>query len=95
MPDCKTCKENREVVSRHTHESDMDRMERINKRLFWALMISILLFAASWVGFIWYESQWEDATEITSYEVEQEADESGRNFFAGGDYYGSAEGQGN
>lgn len=59
MPDCNTCRESREVISRHTHESDMDRMERVNKRLFWALMISLVLFVASWAGFIWYESQWE------------------------------------
>ena len=91
--DCKSCKESREVISRYLHESDMDRMERINKRLFWGLMVAIFLFVVSWIGFIWYESQWEVVSESTTYEVQQEAEGNGSNRFVGGDYYGEADSQ--
>lgn len=88
MPDCKACKENREIISRHAHEADMDRMERVNKRVFWAWIITLVLFAASWAGFIWYESQWEVVE--THQEVVQEANGDGTNNFVGGNYYGEA-----
>lgn len=92
--DCKACKESREIISRQSHEADMDRMERVNKRIFWAWIVTIVLFLGSWAGFIWYESQWEVVEETTTYEVEQSTDHNGSNYFAGGDYYGSAEGSG-
>ena len=78
--DCKSCKEARETISRQAHESDMDRMERINKRQFWAWMITIFLFLASWAGFIWYESQWE----VVETQITQE-NESGYNNYIGND----------
>lgn len=65
--DCKTCKENREYVSRHVHEADLDRLERINKRWFYAWLITFLLLVGCVAGFIYYESQWEvvNTTEVT------------------------------
>ena len=64
---CESCRESKDVVSRHVHESDLDRMERINKRLFSAWLITFILLVACVAGFIYYESQWEvvSTTEVT------------------------------
>lgn len=90
--DCKSCKEAREVISRHAHEADLDRMDRVNKRWFWAWMITFILFIMSWAGFLWYESQWE----VVESTITQEAvaDNGSDIRLVGGDYYGS-EGQAN
>lgn len=86
MADCKTCGENRDVVSRHVHESDLDRLERINKRWFWAWLITFLLLVGCVAGFMWYESQWE----VVETQVTQEAvaDNGSDIRLVGGDYYG-------
>ena len=64
--DCKTCKENRDYISRHVHESDLDRLERINKRWFIAWLITFLLFVGTNAGWIYYESQWQvEQTEVS------------------------------
>lgn len=47
------------------HEADMARMERINKRLWIALIVVILLLAASNAAWIYYESQFEDVVTET------------------------------
>lgn len=63
MPDCKTCKENRqnvEPVPYIVHESAMARQERTIKRLWIALFISICLWAATVGAVIYYESQFVD-----------------------------------
>ena len=93
--DCNACKENCELVSRHTHESDLDRMDRINKRWFIAWLVTFVLLVACVAGFVWYESQWQVVEETTTTEVEQDADNGGNNEFkfVGGDYYGEAEGR--
>ena len=79
--DCKSCREARETVSRHIHESDLDRLERINKRWFWAWLITFVLLVACVAGFIYYESQWE-VVETT--EISQES-ETGYNNYIGND----------
>lgn len=84
--DCKTCKESREVVSRHLHESDMDRMDRVNRRWFYAWLITFVLLVAGVVFFFWRESQFEDIVETTTTEVLQRADDGSNNTFVGGDY---------
>lgn len=89
--DCKTCKENREYVSRHVHEADLDRLERINKRWFYAWLITFLLLVGCVAGFIYYESQWQ-VVETT--EVSQDVDTGeGNAYVAGvGDvYYGKGQ----
>lgn len=78
--DCKTCKENREYVSRHVHEADLDRLERINKRWFYAWLITFLLLVGCVAGFIYYESQWQ----VVETQVTQEND-SGYNNYIGND----------
>lgn len=53
--------ENRpENVPYIVHESSLARMERINKRLWIALLLVICLFVATNAGWIWYESQFVD-----------------------------------
>lgn len=92
--DCKTCKESREVISRHVHESDMDRLDRVNKRWFAAWLITFVLLVAGIIFFFWYENQFEDVTETTTTEVLQRSDDNSRNMFVGGDYnVGNTEGQ--
>lgn len=50
--------ENRpENVPYIVHESSLARMERINRRLWIALILVICLFVATNAGWIWYESQ--------------------------------------
>lgn len=91
MPDCKTCKENRqnvEPVPYIVHESAMARQERTIKRLWILLILVISLLVATNGAWIWYESQWEDIY------VEQEVEtETGDAFVAGvGDVkYGESE----
>lgn len=60
MPDCKTCKENRqnvEPVPYIVHESAMARQERTIKRLWILLILVISLLVATNGAWIWYESQ--------------------------------------
>lgn len=60
--DCNTCKE-REThgsVPRWTHEADMARMERSNRRLWIALLLTIVLLVASNAAWVWYENQFVD-----------------------------------
>lgn len=63
MPDCKSCKENRqnvEPVPYIVHESAMARQERTVKRLWIALIVSICLWAATVGVVIYYEAQFVD-----------------------------------
>lgn len=60
MPDCKSCKENRqnvEPVPYIVHESAMARQERTIKRLWILLILVISLLVATNGAWIWYESQ--------------------------------------
>lgn len=72
------------------HESEMTRMERVNKRWFIAWLITFLLLVGCVAGFLWYEAQWETVETVTQ-EVTQESD-AGSNHFVGGDYYGTSTG---
>lgn len=69
MSDCNTCKE-KQFVSRHTFETEMDRLERVNKRWFYAWLITFLILVGCVVFFFWRESQFE----TVSTEVVQEVD---------------------
>lgn len=53
------------------HEAEMARMERVNKRLFWAWVITFVLLVGCVAGFLWYEAQFEEVT------LTQEADTGG------------------
>ena len=82
--DCETCKKERAqeagAVPRWTHEADMARMERGNKRLWIALLFAIAVIA----GMVIYNAQFE-TVEI---QAEQQADGDSNNYAVGGDYYG-------
>lgn len=86
--DCKSCKESREIVSRHIHESDMDRLERINKRWFIAWLITFVLLVCCVAGFVYYESQWQVVESSVTQEAFATGDSDVR--FVGGDYYGGS-----
>lgn len=48
------------------HEAEMARMERVNARLFWAWIVTLILLAGCVVGFTWYEAQFvEEENTIT------------------------------
>ena len=55
------------------------------KRLWIALIISILMNLLIVGGFLWYESQWEYTTTTTSTEVQQDSGEDGLNMLQVGD----------
>lgn len=55
-----------------------------NKRLWIALILSILINLFIVAGFLWYESQWEYTTTTTT-EVTQESEEDGLNLLQVGD----------
>ena len=78
-------------IPRYYHEAETARLERTIKRLFWALIMTILLLVGTNTVWIWYESQWEDTV------VTQDVDtREGSAYVAGiGDVYGesSANGQ--
>lgn len=81
--DCKSCKENREVIGKHTHEADLDRMDRVNKRWFAAWLITFVLLVAGIIFFFWYESQFE----TFKYTVTQENDNGLNNYTGEGSIY--------
>lgn len=55
-----------------------------NKRLWVALILSILINLLIVAGFLWYESQWEYTTTTTT-EVTQDSEEDGLNLLQVGD----------
>lgn len=55
------------------------------KRLWIALIVSILMNLLIVGGFLWYESQWEYTTTTTSTEVQQDSGEDGLNMLQVGD----------
>jgi len=63
--------------------------ERTIRRLWILAILLIILLVGTNIGWIVYESQYQDVT--VTQEVEQDAD-NGSNSFVGGDVYGEAEG---
>lgn len=59
------------AVPFYIYEAALARMERVNKRLAVGLVLTVLALLASWIGFFWYESQYEDVV------VTQEATSDG------------------
>lgn len=93
MPDCKTCKENRqnvEPVPYIVHESAMARQERTIKRLWVLLILLIVLLVATNGAWLWYESQFVE--ESWTYEA---TTDNGGTAIANGEgevyYYGDGE----
>ena len=82
---------NRITIDYVAHEADMARMERINKRLWIALIVVILLLAVSNAAWSYRESQFEDVITTTETVTQDTGSGSGDNTFngdfIGGDYY--------
>lgn len=77
MPDCNTCKtkKNPPNVPYVVHEGVMSRLERVIKRLWIALIMTIILLVGTNIFWIAYESQFEDSVTIT-----QENDDGYNNY---------------
>lgn len=90
MPDCNTCKakKNPPNVPYVVHEGVMSRLERVIKRLWIALIVTIVLLVATNAMWIAYGSKYECFE--TTQEVTQDTGE-GSNCFIGGDCIGDAD----
>ena len=81
------------------HEASVSRMERVNKRLWIALLVIFIALIGTNAGWIIYESQFQD--EIYSYELSQDSGEGGENTYTnnriviGGDFNSEANGKNN
>lgn len=62
--------------------------ERTIKRLWIVVILLIVLLVGTNAMWIYHESQYEDAT-ITQDVLQEVSGENSRNYFNGGDYYGS------
>ena len=81
---CQECNHNR-----IQGESALAMAERTIRRQWITILVQIVLIAAMATGFFIYESQFEEYTESTEIDAEQEGD---YNFISGGDItYGTAE----
>lgn len=81
------------MIPYFSHEGDMARMERANKRLWILLIIIFLAFVGSNMAWIVYENQFQDV--VTSIEAEQEAEDGGNNYVVGGNMYEPTESESN
>ena len=81
------------MIPYFSHEGDMARMERANKRLWIIILVLIVALVGSNGAWIYYESQFVDE-ETTKIEAEQETSE-GNNYVVGGNMYEPAKGNGN
>ncbi len=74
------------------HEADMAIMERVNSRLWKALLVVIALLVVTNGAWIWYESKVEDVITTTETVTQDTGSGTGDNTFngdfIGGDYYG-------
>ena len=81
----------------YAHEGEVTRLERINKRLWIAMLVVFAAFVLSNLAWIIYENQFEDVA--YTYEVRQDSGEGGNNQYTdnrvviGGDDYGQTDGQ--
>lgn len=73
------------------HETDMERLERANKRNFILILVLIVALIGGNLAWTIYESQYEDVVTATQ-EIKQDSGDGGTNTytgdFIGGDYYG-------
>ena len=82
------CQECKLAEKRFREESALALAERTIRRLWITTIVLIVLLAGMAVGFFLYESQFEEYTEWTEVDAEQEGD---YNFVSGGDLnYGTA-----
>ena len=64
------------------YESEMTRLERIIRRQFILIIVTLCFLVGTNAVWLWYESQFEDYTESVEIEAEQDGD---YNFVSGGD----------
>lgn len=69
-------------------ESTKSTMERTVRRLWILILVLLLLLFGTNAAWLWYESQFTDET-ITQDVLQEVSGENSRNYFAGGDFYGS------
>lgn len=71
----------------YVHEAEMYRMERNNKRWFIAFMVVLFMLFATNIGWVIYESQFEDIY------IEQagDTDDGGSNYFNGTGVFNNGE----
>lgn len=81
MPDCNTCKakKNPPNVPYVVHEGVMSRLERVIKRLWITLIVTIVLLVATNALWIAYESKYECFE--TTQEVTQDTEEGSNLFY--------------
>ena len=82
--DCKTCKENRATSPYIVHEGELARMERANKRLFAAWLITFLFLVGTFAGFLWTAGSFETTTTTSVHQVA----ETGSNAYISGSVSG-------
>lgn len=82
------------MIPYFSHEGDMARMERANKRLWVVVLVLIAVLLGTNGAWIYYESQFQVVEEKTEIEAEQETSDGGDNYVVGGDY-GETESKGN
>lgn len=66
------------------HESAMARAERQAKRLVAVIILLIVLLVGSNIGWLVYESQFEDVVTTEEYQIEQDADNGHNNSIING-----------
>ena len=74
------------MIPYFSHEGDMARMERANKRLWIIILVLIVALVGSNAAWIYFESQFQVVEEKTEIEAEQETSDGGDNYVVGGDY---------
>ena len=74
--DCKTCKENRNVIPYIAHEAEQARSERHIKRLIVALVVAVILMFASNAMWLWAWLQYD----YDSYTVEMDSGDGIANY---------------
>lgn len=91
MRSCDACNTEKSSIPYVVHEATATRLERINTRLWIAVLILIFALIASNLAWIIYDKQFEVIESDTTIDCEQSGD--GTNIVGGGnDYYGT-EGQ--
>ena len=82
-------REDEEMITASRHEKEMTRMETANRRWFIAFLIVLFMLFGTNIGWVIYESQFQDVT------ITQEADMEGDNYMnatGAGDFnYGTRE----
>lgn len=79
------------MIPYFSHEGDMARMERANKRLWIVILVLIIAFVSSNVYWVWRENQYEDVVTM----IEAEQDGTGINIVGGEDVTYGPESQSN